>query len=116
MHSTGLGFGAAAGFVAALIVTITIALIVIFARARVLKGIQIFMHMLLFHQYFTSILGQKEKMFLKKNAAYETPTFNSKQLSPYILQTCNPATAQDTSQPKIVHMSSAKNPVYEEMQ
>ena len=55
-------------------------------------------------------------MFLKKNSAYETPTFNSKRLSPYVLQTCNPVTAQDTSQPKIVHMSSAKNPVYEEIQ
>ena len=115
MHPTGLGFGAAAGFVVTLIVTITIVLTVIFARARVLKGIQIFMHMLL-HQYFIFILGQKEKMFLKKNAAYETPTLNSKQLPPYILQTCNPATAQDTSQPKIVHMSNAKNPVYEEIQ
>jgi len=116
VHSTGLGFGVAASLVVTLIATITIVLTVTFARARVLKGIHIFMHILQFHQYFTSILGQKEKMCLKKNAAYETPTFNSKRLSSYILQTCNPVTAQDTSQPKIVHMSSAKNPVYEEIQ
>jgi len=61
VRSTGLGFGAAAGFVVTLIVTITIVLAVIFARARVLKGIQIFMHILLFHHFFTSIFRTERK-------------------------------------------------------
>lgn len=62
------------------------------------------------------LLGNKRKMLLKKNAAYEVHAFTSKRLSRYIMQTQPPNTPHGTSQPEVLHISSERNPVYEEVQ
>lgn len=121
VHSTGLGFGAALGFMAAFIVTITIVLAGASARARMLKGIQIFMDMINYsafiHHSHTDLsllyLGKKRKMFLRKNAAYEVHAFTSRTCSHYIQP---PNTPHGTGPPEAMHIPNEKNPVYEEVQ
>ena len=69
------------------------------------------------HHFNTiSLSGEKERISLKRNAAYEVCALNSTQLFPSILQPQTLTVAEGTSQTEVVDVSSKRNPVYEEVQ
>lgn len=78
MFKTGLGFGAAIGFIGTLIITITTVLTVLFARAKISKGIQTFKSIVV---AFVILSSAQYHQTLSFNCRKERKAFSEKKQS-----------------------------------